>query len=93
MHHLYHFDFMLLMIRITDTRIVPLHLGPSVLLRLPLPQAQALHHKMRNADNSAVFLLPKLQSMKENKPDLALLNIGASSGTITTTLAKLIPDS
>ena len=57
-----------------------------------VPPPQALHHELRNAENSAAFLLPKLQSMKESNPHLTLLDVGAGSGTITATLAKLIPD-
>ena len=57
------------------------------------PPAHALHHEMRNAENSAAFLLPKLRSMKESNANLTLLDVGAGSGSITATLAKLIPDS
>ena len=53
--------------------------------------AQAPHHEMRNAENSATFLLPRLRLMTENNPHLTLLDVGAGSGTITATLAKLIP--
>ena len=55
-------------------------------------QAQAIHHELRNAENSAAFVLPKLQSMKESNPKLKLLDVGAGSGTITASFAKLLPD-
>ncbi|KAF2650431.1 methylase [Lophiostoma macrostomum CBS 122681] len=55
-------------------------------------QAQAIHHELRNAENSAAFVLPKLQSMKESNPGLKLLDVGAGSGTITASFAKLLPD-
>ena len=56
------------------------------------PPAQALHHELRTAENSAAHVLAKLQSMKEKNPNLKLLDVGAGSGTISTTLAKAIPD-
>ncbi|OAP62944.1 hypothetical protein AYL99_02171 [Fonsecaea erecta] len=55
------------------------------------PPAQATLHEVRTAENSAAYLLPKLQSMKEAKPQLALLDVGAGSGTISVSFAKLIP--
>lgn len=56
------------------------------------PPAQAILHEVRTAENSAVYLLPKLQSMKESNPRLTLLDVGAGSGTISVSFAKLIPD-
>jgi len=56
------------------------------------PPAQAILHEVRTADNSAAYLLPKLQSIKETNPHLTLLDVGAGSGTISTSFAKLIPD-
>ena len=53
---------------------------------------QAIHHELRNAGNSAAYLLPKLRAMKESKPRLTLLDVGTGSGTISVTFAKLIPD-
>jgi SAM-dependent methyltransferase len=55
-------------------------------------QAQAIHHELRNAENSAAFILPKVRSMKESNPNLKLLDVGAGSGTITASFAKLLPD-
>ncbi|KAF3924537.1 Cycloartenol-C-24-methyltransferase [Orbilia brochopaga] len=56
------------------------------------PPAQATLHESRTAENSAAYLLPKLQSMKELNPNLKLLDVGAGSGTISVSFAKLIPD-
>lgn len=56
------------------------------------PPAQAVHHEARNVKNSAAYMLPKLLSMKEDNPQLTLLDVGAGSGTITIDFAKLIPD-
>lgn len=56
------------------------------------PPAQATLHEVRTAENSAAYLLPKLQSIKESNPNLKLLDVGAGSGTISVSFAKLIPD-
>lgn len=56
------------------------------------PPAQVILHELRTAENSAAHLLPKLQSMKESNPHLTLLDVGAGSGTISVSFAKLIPD-
>ena len=56
------------------------------------PPAQAILHEIRTAENSAAFLLPKLQSMKEYNPHLKLLDVGSGSGTISVSFAKRIPD-
>lgn len=56
------------------------------------PAAQAIIHEIRTAQNSAAHLLPKLQSLKDSNPQLKLLDVGAGSGTISLSFAKLIPD-
>ena len=56
------------------------------------PPPQAIHHEARDAENSAAYLLPKLHSMKERNPKLAVLDVGAGSGSISVALAKIIPD-
>ncbi|TAQ88912.1 hypothetical protein B7494_g2766 [Chlorociboria aeruginascens] len=56
------------------------------------PPVQASLHELRTAENSAAYLLPKVQSMKESNPHLSLLDVGAGSGTISVSFAKLIPD-
>jgi hypothetical protein len=55
------------------------------------PPVQAILHEVRTAENSAAYLLPKLQSIKESNPHLTLLDVGAGSGTISVSFAKLIP--
>ncbi|KAJ6257618.1 hypothetical protein Dda_7405 [Drechslerella dactyloides] len=56
------------------------------------PPAQATLHEVRTAENSAAYLLPKLQTMKESNPHLKLLDVGSGSGTISVSFAKLIPE-
>lgn len=56
------------------------------------PPPQATLHELRTADNSAAYLLPKLRSMQESNPRLALLDVGSGSGTISVSFAQLIPD-
>ncbi|TVY65661.1 putative methyltransferase, partial [Lachnellula suecica] len=56
------------------------------------PPALSAHHELRTAENNAGYLLPKLQSLRERNPHLTLLDVGAGSGSISATLAKLIPD-
>lgn len=56
------------------------------------PPPKAVHHEIRNADNSAAYLIAKLRSAKERNPKLTLLDVGAGSGTISVSLAKHVPD-
>ena len=56
------------------------------------PAPQAIHHELRTAENSAAYLLAKLQYMKRSNPHLTLLDVGAGSGTISVTFAKAIPE-
>ena len=55
------------------------------------PAAQATHHELRTAENSAIYLQTKLQSLKEANTHLTLLDVGTGSGTIAVTFAKSIP--
>jgi len=57
-----------------------------------IPAPQAIHHEWRTAENSAAYLLPKIRTLKEQNPKLAILDVGAGSGTISATLAALVPD-
>ncbi|KAH6889278.1 S-adenosyl-L-methionine-dependent methyltransferase [Thelonectria olida] len=54
--------------------------------------SQVKHHEWRTAENSASHLLPRLQAMVKEKPQLKLLDVGAGSGTISAGLAKYMPD-
>ncbi|KAG6031636.1 hypothetical protein E4U41_007488 [Claviceps citrina] len=54
-----------------------------------LPQVQ--HHEWRTAANSAAHLIPHLETRAAQTPHLEMLDVGAGSGTITASLAKLIP--
>jgi SAM-dependent methyltransferase len=57
-----------------------------------VPSPHAIHHELRTAENSAAYLLGKLQAMKQRNPDLTVLDVGAGSGTISVTLAKAVPE-
>ncbi|KAI5457068.1 S-adenosyl-L-methionine-dependent methyltransferase [Mariannaea sp. PMI_226] len=54
--------------------------------------SQVRHHEWRTAENSAAYLLPRLQAMAQEKPQLKLLDVGAGPGTISASLAKYIPE-
>ncbi|KAJ6572110.1 S-adenosyl-L-methionine-dependent methyltransferase [Mycena capillaripes] len=54
------------------------------------PAPHANHHELRTAENSAAYLLPKLELMHKSNPRLKLLDVGAGSGSISATLAKAI---
>ncbi|KAJ7043736.1 S-adenosyl-L-methionine-dependent methyltransferase [Mycena alexandri] len=56
------------------------------------PPPQSIHHEMRNVENSAAYLLPKLLAMKKSNPRLAILDVGAGSGSISASFAKAIPE-
>lgn len=56
------------------------------------PKPQAIHHELRNAENSAAFVLAKIELMKEINPKLTLLDVGAGSGTISASFAKALPE-
>ncbi|XXH05477.1 hypothetical protein Hte_011906 [Hypoxylon texense] len=49
--------------------------------------------ELRTAENSAAYLLKKLEAVKQSNPSLSLLDVGAGSGsgTISVTLAKADP--
>ncbi|GAB7364776.1 hypothetical protein MBLNU230_g5574t1 [Neophaeotheca triangularis] len=49
------------------------------------------HHEWRTAENSAAFLLPELRTQASRNPSLRLLDCGAGSGTISTSLATYMP--
>ncbi|KAK1077943.1 hypothetical protein LTR33_007659 [Friedmanniomyces endolithicus] len=52
---------------------------------------QVAHHEWRTAANSAAYLLPPLSALATSTPSLKLLDVGCGSGTISTSLAALIP--
>lgn len=49
------------------------------------------HHEWRTAENSAPHLLPLLPDLLKRFPSLKLLDVGAGSGTITSSLARHLP--
>ncbi|KAF1966605.1 S-adenosyl-L-methionine-dependent methyltransferase [Bimuria novae-zelandiae CBS 107.79] len=55
-----------------------------------LPAAQSVHHELRNAENSAAFLLDHLSERRNDS--LRILDAGAGSGTITVSFAKAFPN-
>lgn len=56
------------------------------------PAPQAVHHELRTAENSAAYLLGKLDSLKKTNPRINLLDVGAGSGTISVAFAKALPE-
>ena len=54
--------------------------------------SQVIHHEWRTAENSAAYIIPELLSLREQNPQLSLLDVGAGSGTISVGLAKYIPE-
>ncbi|TKA43150.1 hypothetical protein B0A54_06098 [Friedmanniomyces endolithicus] len=52
---------------------------------------QVAHHEWRTATNSAAYLIPSLSTLAATTPSLKLLDIGCGSGTISTSLASLLP--
>lgn len=49
------------------------------------------HHEWRTIENSAPYLLPTLQHLSSTNPNLHILDVGAGSGTITTSMAAYLP--
>jgi ubiquinone/menaquinone biosynthesis C-methylase UbiE len=49
------------------------------------------HHEWRTVENSAPHLLPPLQRLATQNPNLKFLDVGAGSGTITASLVKYLP--
>ncbi|KAI9662378.1 MAG: hypothetical protein M1821_008545 [Bathelium mastoideum] len=56
------------------------------------PAAPPNLHEIRTAENSAAYLLPTLQSLKESNDRLKLLDVGSGSGTVSISFAKFIPN-
>lgn len=54
--------------------------------------SQVIQHEWRTAENSAAYMLPALESMRQQKPQLSMVDVGAGSGTISLSLARRIPD-
>lgn len=48
-------------------------------------------HEMRTAQNSCQFMLPLLREKAEKNPRLKLLDVGCGPGSITVSLAQLMP--
>ena len=49
-------------------------------------------HASRSAENQCQYMLPTLQRMVAAKPDLKLLDVGCGPGSITSSLARYVPD-
>lgn len=50
------------------------------------------HHQWRTAENSAEYVIPKLQALAQKNPRVKMLDVGAGPGTISTSFAKYIPE-
>jgi 2-polyprenyl-3-methyl-5-hydroxy-6-metoxy-1,4-benzoquinol methylase len=49
------------------------------------------HHEWRTVENSAAYLLPRLQHLASQNPNLQILDVGCGSGTITASLVPYLP--
>lgn len=54
-------------------------------------EATQTAHAARSAENSCQYMLPTLQQVAANKPDLRILDVGCGPGSITVSLAPYIP--
>ena len=54
--------------------------------------AHIRHHEWRTAENSAAYLLPALEAMRRQNPQLKMLDVGAGPGTMSASFAQHIPD-
>lgn len=50
------------------------------------------HHAWRTAQNSAAYLLPTLEAMRQQNPQLQMLDVGAGPGTMSASFAQLLPE-
>lgn len=55
-----------------------------------LPEDVFKFMESRTASNSAAYLLPILQTIKDSNPHLTLLDVGAGAGSISANFAQLI---
>jgi 2-polyprenyl-3-methyl-5-hydroxy-6-metoxy-1,4-benzoquinol methylase len=49
------------------------------------------HHEWRTVENTAAYLLPRLQTLASQNPNLQILDVGCGSGTITASLVSYLP--
>ncbi|KAI1100581.1 S-adenosyl-L-methionine-dependent methyltransferase [Jackrogersella minutella] len=55
-----------------------------------LPEDVFKFMEVRTASNSAAYLLPTLEKIKESNPRLTLLDVGAGSGSMSASFAQLV---
>jgi ubiquinone/menaquinone biosynthesis C-methylase UbiE len=49
------------------------------------------HHEWRTVENTAAYMLPCLQHLASQNPNLKILDVGCGSGTITASLVPYLP--
>lgn len=54
--------------------------------------AHIRHHAWRTAENSAGYLLPTLDAMRQSSPHVKMLDVGAGPGTLSASFAQRIPE-
>ncbi|KAK5025636.1 hypothetical protein LTS07_007840 [Exophiala sideris] len=73
-------------------QVRPAHETARWLFNHGQPSAQAVHHEARSVENSAAYLIPRLEAARTTKLNLNLLDVGTGSGSISVGFAKAIPE-